>query len=153
MPCALVAILMPESRAHGCHMKKTLFPGTYWVHAGCGCFRAVLACGVRRCGVGARRESGHLHACGEAVPVTEGGRRTLVESPLHRHGHVWSLRGRARGGLGDADAVSSRSAGSGMRGLLSWFCVRWFFRGFYAGCRLGHGAAAAWGADTLRKGS
>ena len=29
----------------------------YWVHAGCGCVRAVPACWVRRCGVGARRES------------------------------------------------------------------------------------------------
>ena len=25
---------MPESRAHGCHMQKGLFPGTSWVHAG-----------------------------------------------------------------------------------------------------------------------
>jgi hypothetical protein len=30
---ALAAVLLPESRAHGCHMQKTLFPGTYWVHA------------------------------------------------------------------------------------------------------------------------
>jgi hypothetical protein len=69
---ALAAILLPESRAPTCinfvsvrtikgwlvgHMRKTLFPGTFWVHAGCGCVRAVPACGVRRCGVGARRES------------------------------------------------------------------------------------------------
>ena len=27
MPCALAAVLLPESRAHGCHMQKTLFPG------------------------------------------------------------------------------------------------------------------------------
>jgi hypothetical protein len=52
MPCALAAILLPESRAHGCHMQKTLFPGTYWVHAG------------------------------EAVPGAAGGRRTLVGSPF-----------------------------------------------------------------------
>ena len=26
MPCALAAVLLPESRAHGCHMQKTLFP-------------------------------------------------------------------------------------------------------------------------------
>ena len=57
MPCALAAILLPESSAPACHMRKTLFPGTFWVHAGCGCVRAVPACGVRRCGVGARRES------------------------------------------------------------------------------------------------
>ena len=30
-------ILLPEWRSHACHMQKTLFPGTYWVHAGCGC--------------------------------------------------------------------------------------------------------------------
>jgi hypothetical protein len=27
MPCALAAVLLPESRAHGCHMQKTLFTG------------------------------------------------------------------------------------------------------------------------------
>ena len=26
MSCALAAVLLPESRAHGCHMQKTLFP-------------------------------------------------------------------------------------------------------------------------------
>jgi len=57
MPCALTAILLSESSAPACHMRKTLFPGTFWVHAGCWCVRAVPACGVRRCGVGARRES------------------------------------------------------------------------------------------------
>jgi len=40
MPCALVAILLPESGAHGCHMQKTLFPARVCVlgpclHAGC----------------------------------------------------------------------------------------------------------------------
>jgi hypothetical protein len=34
MPCTLDVILLPESRVHGCHMQKTLFPGTYWVHTG-----------------------------------------------------------------------------------------------------------------------
>jgi hypothetical protein len=82
------------------------------------CVRAVPACGVRRCGVGARQDSGQQHGCGEAVPGTAGGRRTLVESPLHRRGHVWALCGRSRGGLGDT--VSSRSAGSSMRGRLGW---------------------------------
>jgi hypothetical protein len=54
-----VTLLSHSLLAHApaCHMRKTLFPGTYWVHAGCGCVRAVPACGVRRCGVGARRES------------------------------------------------------------------------------------------------
>ena len=27
MPCALASVLLPESRMHGCHMQKTLFPG------------------------------------------------------------------------------------------------------------------------------
>jgi hypothetical protein len=151
MKCALVVILLPESRAHACHVQNTLFPGTYWVHAGCWCVRAVPACGVRRCGVGTRRESGQRHACGEAVPGTTGGRRTLVGSPFQQRGHVWSLRGRARGGL--VDAVSSRSAGSGMRRRLGWCGDRWLFRGFCAGHRLTHRAADAWGADTLQKGS
>ena len=152
MPCALATILLPESRAPACHMRKTLFQGTYWVHAGCGCVRVVPACGVRRCGVGARRESGYLYACGEAVPGTAGGRRTpLVGFPFQRRGHACSLCGRARGGMGDT--VSSRSVGSGMRRRLGWCCVRWLFRGFCAGRRLGLTAADAWGADTLQKGS
>ncbi len=33
MPCALTAILLPESRAHGCHMLQTWFPG--WTRLGC----------------------------------------------------------------------------------------------------------------------
>ena len=73
MPCALAAILLPESSAPACHMRKTLFPGTFWVHAGCGCVRAVPACGVCGCCVGARRETGQRHGCGEAVPGDAGG--------------------------------------------------------------------------------
>jgi hypothetical protein len=34
------------------------------------CVRAVPACGVRGCGVGARQEPGQRHGCGEAVPDT-----------------------------------------------------------------------------------
>ena len=152
MPCALTAILLPESSAPACHMRKTLFPGTFWVHAGCGCVRTVPACGVRRCGVGAWRESRYRHACGEAVPGTAGGRRTLQRrAPFQRRRHACSLRWRARGGLGDA--VSSRSAGSVMRRHLGWCCVRWLFRGFCVGCRLGRTTAAACGEDTVRKGS
>jgi hypothetical protein len=94
MPCALASILLPESRAHGCHMKKTLFPGTYYRV----CSRAVPACGVRRCGVGARRESGQRHGCGEAVPDAAGGRCALVGSPLQRRGHLRAVCGRACGG-------------------------------------------------------
>jgi hypothetical protein len=101
--------------------------------------------------VGERRESGQRHACGEAVPGTAGGRRTLVGSPFQRRGHVSSLRGRARGGLGDA--VSSRSSGPGMRGHLSWCGVQWFLRDFCSGRHLGLTVADAGGVDTLRKGS
>ena len=102
------------------------------------CARAVPACEVRRCCVGARRESGLKHGCGvhgDAVPDATGGRRTLVGSPFQQRGHVWSLRGRARGGL--VDAVSSRSSGSDMSRRLGWCGVRWIFRGFCAGLRLG----------------
>jgi hypothetical protein len=30
MPCALAVILLPESRARGCHMQKTMFLGPTW---------------------------------------------------------------------------------------------------------------------------
>jgi len=50
------------------------------------CARAVPACGVRKCGVGARRESGQRHGCGEAVADAAGGRRTLVGSPCSSAG-------------------------------------------------------------------
>jgi len=52
------------------------------------CVRAVPACGVRGCGVGAQREPGQKHGCEEAVPGAAGGRRTLVESPLPRRRRV-----------------------------------------------------------------
>jgi hypothetical protein len=44
------------------------------------CIRTVPACGVRGCGVDARREPGHQHGCGEAVSGDAGGRRALVGS-------------------------------------------------------------------------
>jgi hypothetical protein len=44
--------------------------------------RAVHAYGVRGCVVDARREPGHQHGCGEAVPSDAGGRRALVGSPV-----------------------------------------------------------------------
>jgi len=44
--------------------------------------RAVHACGVRGCGVDARRDHGHQHGCMEAVPGDAGGRRALVGSPV-----------------------------------------------------------------------
>jgi hypothetical protein len=116
------------------------------------CVRAVPACEVRRCCVGARRESGLKHGCGvhgEAVPDATGGRRTLVGSPLQRRRHMWAMYGRTRGGL--VDTVSSGSAGSSMRGRLGWCGVRWLFRGFCSCGHLGHSADVAWGKGGLRK--
>ena len=80
MPCALAVILLPVSGARGCRMQRGLFQG-----ACCACrdvrVRAAHACGVRGCGVDARREHGHQHGCGEAVPGDAGGRHALVGSP------------------------------------------------------------------------
>ena len=45
MSCELTVILLPESRAHGCHMQKGLFPGTYCVHAGTCVFGPFLHAG------------------------------------------------------------------------------------------------------------
>ena len=92
------------------------------------CARAVPACGVRRCDVGAPGESGQWHGCVESVPVAAGGRCALDGSPLQRRRHVRTVCGRSRGGL--VDVVSSRSAGSVMRGRLGWCGVRWLFLGF-----------------------
>jgi len=50
--------------------------------------RAVPACGVRGCGVGALREPGQRLGCEETVSSVAGGRRTLVESPLPRRRRV-----------------------------------------------------------------
>ena len=115
------------------------------------CVRIVPVCGVRGCDVGARQGPGERHGCVEAVHGVAGGRRALVGSPLRRRSSVGTVCGRARGGL--VDSVSSQCAGSGMRGRLGWCGVRWLFQGCCVGRRLGHGAAAAWGAGTLRKGS
>jgi len=73
------------------------------------------------------------------------------DPPLHRRGSVGAVYGRSRGGPGDA--VSSRDAGSGMRGRLGWCGVRCLFQGCFVGRHLGRGATAAWGAGALRKGS
>ena len=113
------------------------------------CVRTVPAYGVRGCGVGARQEPGQRHGCGEAVPGVAGGRRTLVGNPLQWHGNMWVLYGRSHGELGDA--VSSRSAGSSMRGRLGCCGVRSLFRGFCSSGHLGHSAATVWGKGSLRK--
>ena len=74
------------------------------------CVRAVHACGVRGCGMGARLEPVDRRGCFQAVHSSAGGRRALVGSRLNQRRPMWALYGRARGRLGDA--VSSRSAGS-----------------------------------------
>ena len=81
MPCALAAILLPESLAPACHMRKTLFPGQV-AYKGPGVIRVRAGIQSRGCGVDARREPGHQHGCGEAVPGDAGGRRALVGSPV-----------------------------------------------------------------------
>ena len=43
--------------------------------------RAVHGCGVRKCDVGERRESGQQNGYRESVSGTAGGRRPLVGSP------------------------------------------------------------------------
>ena len=49
MSCALSAVLFPESRAHGYHMEKTLFPGPAPHARGGVRDRPVPACRVRSC--------------------------------------------------------------------------------------------------------
>jgi hypothetical protein len=84
MSCALAAVLLPELRAHGCHMQKTLFPAP---HARWGvCARPVPACRVHSCGEGGRRESDRRSGCQEAVPGTVGSRRPLVCDWVRRGG-------------------------------------------------------------------
>ncbi len=88
MPCALAVILLPESRAHGCHMQKTVFPGpAIRAHNGVRT-RAVPACGVCSCGVGERRESGQLHGCRGAVHGSVHG--LLLSGPDRSRARVWS---------------------------------------------------------------
>jgi hypothetical protein len=68
MPCALAAILLPESRARLPYAENLV---SWDLLGACKvvCSRAVPACGIRKCGVGARRESGQRHGCGEAPRV------------------------------------------------------------------------------------
>jgi len=80
MPCALAAVLLPETRAR-LPYAETPVSGDLLGALEDLCARTVPACGVRKCGVGARRESGQRHGCGKAVPGVAGGRRPLVGSP------------------------------------------------------------------------
>jgi hypothetical protein len=122
MPCALAALLLPESRAHCCHVQETLFPEPALRASGGVRAQAVPARGVRSCGVREQREPGQQHGCGGSVPGAAGGLHPLVESCSQPVVHVGEVCEWACGGLGDA--VSSRSAGSDMRARLGWCGVQ-----------------------------
>jgi hypothetical protein len=143
MPCALTAILLPESRARTTAIcRKPCFLDRAMRAHNSVRTRAVPACGVRSCGVGKRRESGQRHGCRGAVHGAVHGRRLLVESRVQRAACVGAVCGWTRGGL--VDAVSSRGEGSGMRGRLGWCGVRWLFQSCCPGGHLRSRAAAAW---------
>ena len=128
IPCALDAVLLPAgvARARLPYAENPVSRGLLGTREDV-CARTVPACGVRKCGVGARRESGQRHGCGEAVPVAADDRHPLVGSPSQLSRHVIAECGWDHGGLGDV--VSSISAGSVMRGRLGWCGVRWLFQG------------------------
>jgi hypothetical protein len=116
MPCAQSAILLPESHAPACHMRKTLFLGQS-PHT-CDGVRswAVPARGVRSCGVRRRRDPGQRHGCGGSVSGVAGGRRPLEWSYSRPGAHAGTVCWWACRGLGDA--VRSGGAGLSVRGYL-----------------------------------
>ena len=113
------------------------------------CVRVVSACGVRGCGVGARREPGERHGCVEVVHSAAGRRRTLVGSRLNQRGPMWSCTGGRVGGWATRCLPAVR--GRSMRGRLGWCGIRWLFRGFCSGGNLERSAAAVWGKSGLWK--
>ncbi len=66
MPCALAALLLPESRARGCHVQETLFPEPALRASGGVRAQAVPARGVRSRGVREQREPGQRRGCAAA---------------------------------------------------------------------------------------
>ena len=98
MSYALAVFLLPSSRAHGCHMQKTWFPGQ--ALRTCQCVRtwAVPACGVSSCGVRGWREQGQRRGCGGSVPVSAG--RKLFQDcySCDSLGH-WAAAAWGEGGL------------------------------------------------------
>ena len=132
--------------AHGCHMQKTSFPGTCWVHGRTCVFGPFLraGCAGAACVHGGSLGSG-VGAGGRCLaPLVDGVRWS---APLHLRGSVGEAYGLSHGGPGDT--VSSRCAGSGMRGLglvchlvaLSGLLLRWPSRAFGC-CCVGGGWAA-----------
>ena len=109
-------------------------------------------CSGRSCVRGARVRRGCAAGAWTPAWVRGGGawRRGRAACVSRVPSYVKALTGRARGKLGVV--VSSRSAGSSMRGRLGWWGVWWLFRGFYAGRRLGHCVTAKVGAGAVQKG-
>ena len=127
IPCALAALLLPELRAHGCHLFSGPAP-----HARGGLrARHVPTYRVRSCGVGGRRESERRPGCLEAVPGTAGRRRSLVESCSlwdapgggeRVHGRWWAGRRFVfpRCGVGHALTLGLVRRLVALSGLLLW---------------------------------
>ena len=61
---------------------ENLVSGAVLAYKGPGVIRVRAGIQSRGCGVDARREPGHQHGCGEAVPGDAGGCRALVGSPV-----------------------------------------------------------------------
>ena len=61
---------------------ENLVSGTVLAYKGPGVMGVRAGIQSRWCGVDTRREPGHQHGCGEAVPGDAGGRRALVGSPV-----------------------------------------------------------------------
>ncbi len=112
------------------------------------CAQAVPVCGVRKCCVRARRESGQQHGFGEAVSGAAGGRRPLVGCCSQHGAYVRAVYGWACGELGGS--VSSSGAGLGTRGRLGWCGVWWLFQGCCSGGCLGRSAPTDWGEGGFR---
>ena len=140
MPCELAAVLLPESRAHGFHMQKTLFPGPVPHVRGGIRARPVPACRVRSCDVGLRWESERHPGCRETVPGTAGWRRPLV--PCCSLRRAWGGGASAWASGGPGGSVSYHFAESVIRRHLGWCGVLWLFQGCCSGDRLGPWADA-----------
>jgi hypothetical protein len=144
MSCALAAVLLPELRAHGCHMQKTLFPAP---HARWGC-----VCSARACVQGTLMRRGRAEGVGSTLWVPGGGawhsgKSEAVGLRLGAPGGCTSVWSRG----GPVVTVSSCGVESGMRGHLGWCSVRWLFQNCCSRGSLGPWSAAAWNVGGLQK--
>ena len=150
MPCALAAILLPESCARGCRMQNTCFRGLSACTPG-------RVCSDRSCVRDARVRRGCAAGAWRAAWVRGSG--------AWRRGWAacrWS--GPASGGAGGCGrcaggrvrgwatrclpAVRDRN----MRGHLGWCGIRWLFRGFCSSGNLERSAAAVGGSLQCKRG-